>query len=299
LRAGFEGALDECASSIATILGSGSNIVDGRKLSEMVRFYKLPKAWSHRLADEGTLEFAEPQGRGRAGTHTNQRFANLAGGINDEIRSNHHDGDDQIPPRSKFEKDGERIFNSPRNANGSKKFIRPPRSLSIPEDELREWQQAGSAPRGKNKFSVEGEKRGGAVRGRRSVAQIAGDGCSVLDLHRANFVRRGLQAVESTGKRSGENFGPRGASTKNNMLRGELNAPDFGEPGNIQHRAGQRAVAKRREDIGAAGKDGGASVCENVESILKRIRPKVQKQWLPDKAAAMRTFYFYNAPANL
>jgi len=62
------------------------------------------------------------------------------------------------------------------------------------------------------------------------------------------------------------------------MLSGELNASDFGQPGNIQHGPGQRPVAERGEDVGAAGKNRGTRVCKNVESILKRIRPKVQKR---------------------
>jgi hypothetical protein len=83
------------------------------------------------------------------------------------------------------------------------------------------------------------------------------------------------------------------------MLRCELNAADFRKPGNIQHRSRQRPVAQSRENIRAARKNGGAGVCKNVESFLKRIRPKIQTRWLPGEAEAMRTLYFYNATLNL
>jgi hypothetical protein len=282
LRAGFESAPHKGESSVAAILGSGSNIIYGRKAREMFRLYKLPKTGSRRLTDEGTLKFGKSQRRGRARAHTNQRLKNSARGINNEIRRDHDDGDDQIPPRPKFEKYGEGILDAPRNANGSEQLIRPPRGFSVPEDELRERKCAGSAARGKDKFGVEGKKRGDAVSGRRSVAKIAGDGGCVLDLHGANFPRGGLQAIKSAGKRSGENFAPGGAGAENSVLRSELNASDLRKPRNVEHGAGQRPVAKRWEDVSAAGKDGRAGICKNVESILKRIRPKVQKQWLPE-----------------
>jgi hypothetical protein len=83
------------------------------------------------------------------------------------------------------------------------------------------------------------------------------------------------------------------------VFRGKLNPTDFNQPGNIQHWSRQRPVPKRRKNICAAGQDRGASVCKNVKSILERIRPKVQKRWLPDEAATMRTFYFYNGTAGL
>jgi len=106
-------------------------------------------------------------------------------------------------------------------------------------------------------------------------------------LHRAHFPRCGFQAVKSAGREAARTSLTWSERQKQYAQR-ELNAPDFGQPGNIQHRAGQGPIAKRREDVGAAGKDRGTRVCKNVESILKRIRPKVQKRWSPNEAATMR-----------
>jgi hypothetical protein len=131
LRAGFERAPHKGESSVAAILGSGSNIINGRKSGEVFGFHNLAKAGPRGLSDEGAFEFGESQRRGRAGAHTNQRFTNTASGINDEICRDHDDGNDQIPPRPEFEKHGDGIFDAAWNANGNEKLIGPPRGLAI------------------------------------------------------------------------------------------------------------------------------------------------------------------------
>jgi hypothetical protein len=153
--------------------------------------------------------------------------------------------------------------------------------------------------RRENYFGVESEQRGYSIRGRRSVAKIAGDGGRILNLHGAHLASRGLQAIESARQGSRDNFSPRSASAEDYVLGCGLDAPDFSQSGKIQHRPGQRPVAERGKNVCATGQDRGAGVCKNLEGILKRIRPKVQKRWLPDEAAAMRTFYFYNGTASL
>ena len=265
----------------------------------MPGFDNVAKAGTHGLADQSALKSAESQRRSGAGANTDERFTNATIGVNEEIGRDHDDGDYQIAACPKLKKCGQGVLNPPRNANGSKKLVGPPSGLAIAENEFPEWKRARCVARRENQFSVESKKRGYAIGGGRSVAKIAGNCGRVLNLHGAHFASGGLQAVEAARKRSSKHFAPRGAGAENNVLWVELNALDFGEPGNIEYRAGQGPVAKRRKNIRAASQDGGASVCENVESILKRIRTKVQKQWLPDEAATMKTFYFYNAPANL
>jgi len=249
----------------------------------MFGFHNPAKAGSCRFSNEGALEFGESQRCGRAGADANQSLANTGISIKDEIRRNHNNGNNQIPPRPQLEKRGDRILNAPGNTNRSEKLVGPPCRLAIAKNELAERERAGSVAGRKNQFSVESKQRGDAVRGRRSVAQIAGDRGRILDLHGANFARGGLEAVETAGKRSGENFAPGCSSAEHKVFRGGLNPPDFGKPRYIQHRPEERPVAKRGENIRAPGKDSGAGVCKNVQGILKRVRTKVQKTWLPMK----------------
>ena len=103
---------------------------------------------------------------------------------------------------------------------------------------------------------VEDQQRRHAVGGRRGVAEIAGDGAGILDLHGADLARRLLQRIEGRRQRL------RGRCRSRSCARRSRNDPavsamprSSAEPVDVEHVFAERPGALRRIEIGAARQD--------------------------------------------
>jgi hypothetical protein len=113
-----------------------------------------------------------------------------------------------------------------------------------------------------------------AVGRRRGIADVAGDGAGVLDLHAADLACRRLESVEERRKVGAQDVGPgRRRADVPAAIVVAADAAQAADPGDVEHRRGQWPADVRRIDVGTAGQHRPRSGREQAGCTGDRIGP--------------------------
>ena len=111
----------------------------------------------------------------------------------------------------------------------------PAPRLAIADDEFFQAHGPVAADRRQIHLRIEGQKRRHAIGRRGRVADIAGDGSRVLDLHAAHLPRREFESVNVRRKGRLDDIRPGGGCADAIMIVGFLDATQPLDAGNVQH----------------------------------------------------------------
>ncbi len=154
---------------------------------------------------------------------------------------------------------------------------------AIAGDEACQRHAADTRCRGQLHFGIEGQERRHAVGGGRSVAEIAADGCPVLNLHGANLAGGLFQRVEGGRQRAAQNIAPTGRCADAKVPLLLLYAAKFADPRQIKKIIGERSADMGGIDIGATTQHQHILARQRFNGLAQQCWPRIHPFMSPSR----------------
>ena len=119
-------------------------------------------------------------------------------------------------------------------------------------------------------LGIQDQQRRHAVGGRRGVAEIAGDGGDVLDLHRADFARGLLQRVESRRQGMADEIGPGRARADDPMACRSRDAAQRSQAVDVEDIVAKRLGCRARDRNRCRRQESARRLAEQSERLVER-----------------------------
>ena len=181
---------------VEAVGGARPEIVDRRQRREVGRHDAGGEVRAERLAEQPGFQRRQAQGARRtaADGDAGARDATLRVGVQDHRDHRHRDR--QVAPAAELEEGRAGAPAAGRDLDGHHQLVRATGGSTAAEHEIGDADAALADGAAQHHDRIERHQHRRAVGRGRGIAEVAGDGAGVLDLHAADLARRELQAVE-------------------------------------------------------------------------------------------------------